>query len=873
MRKNICLPLALLLCLAAPVCADSVWNDGAAGDVSTSTNWADGVSPFTADGTATDAGSITIASGAPTYTALTLSGATTASISGITAITGGGNVNLQTTSTGGLTLSNLSWTLGASSVFTASGASPVLKLGSGATLNTQAKAEGFVFMGSGTNGTGAITIESGATLRTNSAQIARASTANVTMNLSGTWENIGSGRLGESGTFTVNVLDGGVFKIGGYTADQNAGKTVINIENGGTLQNSFILATRGTGTVNLKDGGTWNIGDNTVICFGANSNGKAIVNQTGGTARGSNLQFGSTDQGNGRFGGTGGYYLNGGTLSLSGTLKQYDNAAGNPNAGAKNVTGTLFLGVDSGTGTALTTGGLGKVTTMTNVLLNAQAGSLYVTNFSQREGVSLITGSASVNILDALPGTLAAGEAGLRVSNSHLTLTGTAEMKVQDVNTFIGSTAATAPAHVSLTDSAKLTFKNTATVAPEKANARFCYLNGTNGASCGQLTLSGNSTFTAEKTYFIAGSNDAANPTLVTVGGNATLEMKGAVDNNGYFSIGGKNNMDGTAAYVGHAKLILKEDGTIKTIGPQFAPVQNSTAIMEMTGGTFTTSSGGRLADQGTFTLNQSGGSFKITTSIYAADGAYGIANLNISGGTFSSTDSITLATRGKATLTISEAGNVSIPVINAAHVQGGTGQVVKIIQNGGTLTVSNRMELAQLTVKTLPTYEISDGIATIGNLSNFNVTQTGGTLTVSGTATMNLTDLNYEGGTLDVHRLVLGNGHAFNIEMSDDFLTGSGITLDELSGTGSIHLTAADDFVFNPGASYVLVNTENGGAGFDLSQIALTSDFTTEGLALVFSGNSVMLGTTNALPEPSAWLLLLAGLGLLAVRKVRKNS
>ena len=68
--------------------ADFTWNTGASGSISDGSNWSGEVSPFDASGAAAT-GNITISSGTPTYTALSLSGDAALSVSGITAITAG----------------------------------------------------------------------------------------------------------------------------------------------------------------------------------------------------------------------------------------------------------------------------------------------------------------------------------------------------------------------------------------------------------------------------------------------------------------------------------------------------------------------------------------------------------------------------------------------------------------------------------------------------------------------------------------------------------------------------------------------------------------------------------------------------------------
>jgi len=852
----------ILLTLLSPLtasAADFTWVTNASGDISTAANWTGVVSPFTNGAAST--GNIVISSGAPTYSTISLSGDAALSVSGITAITSGGNVTLSGTTS--FTLGSASWKFGGSSTFTAddSAGTKTVTLQSGATLDTSAKDEGFVLV-SGNNSTstspvGKMTIEAGATLTTRSAQLARGKGSNVTVDLYGTWTNTGNGRFSEFGSATINVKNGGLFNASGHLADQGAGTGTVNVEGGGTLSGAFAsIGTRGRGIVNILDGGTWNLGDSTqTIVYGANGGARGTICQTGGTVSGFAIRFGSTDTTNGIYGGTGEYFLNGGTLTLNSSMYQQDAKASKE--GAKNVTGTLYLGYSDASTTLNTGTGVASIKTMTNTLLKANAGTLYTTSFAQREGESTIQGSASVNIQDSLPTTLTAGTAGLRVSNANLKLTGTAKLNLKadatnSVNAYIGNTSLT------LSDSAQFNMTNTA--YSTKQDVQYFYLNGTNGSTTGSLTLNGSSSMTFDGSYFIAGTNDAKNPALITLNDSSVLTVS-KTTSSGYFQLGGEYGK-----YAGHAKLVLNGNSRLVTsTSVQVAPKAGSTVQIDVNGNAEWSIAAGRVGDNGTLMVNLNGG--KITaSSFYTSDSSSGNTTFNVQGGTLKMSDVLTLATRGTTALNISD-GTADVRVIWAGHIQGGTTQKVSVTQTGGTLKATD-MILAQPNIQKIPTYTISGGSATISNnLYGFNIEYSGGELNVKNlylaktveSPISGFSDKKYVENTL-------------NIELSDDY-DASQFTIENLfGGTGTLNISAAKGYDFDPNANTKLFSLTNSAS--DLSQIRITTTIPGQNTGdWMFSlvDGTVILGTPNSLPEPATWSLLVLGLVFL-LRSFRKH-
>ncbi|MDO4858757.1 MAG: PEP-CTERM sorting domain-containing protein [Thermoguttaceae bacterium] len=827
--------------------ADFTWNTGASGSISDGSNWSGEVSPFDASGTAAT-GNITISSGTPTYTALSLSGDAALSVSGITAITAGGNVTLSGSSS--LTLGNASWKLTNTSIFQAgaSAGTSNVTLQSGASLDTSAKGEGFVLVPSGVTSTVNLTIESGATLRTYAAQLARGSQSNVTVDVYGTWTNTGGGRLGENGTTVINVHNGGAFAPSGYISDQGNGLTTVNVESGGRLLETFsAVATRGRAIVNIQDGASWTYTGTQVIGFGANSRTHGTVYQTGGTVSGPNVRFGSDNTAAATAGGKGEYILNGGTLTLSGSMSQFDMATAKP--GARNVVGTLYLGYT--TDYAPTSGsGVATIGTMTNTLLNANEGTLYTTSFAQKEGVSTIQGTASVNIQDTLPATPAAGSAGLHVNNANLLLTGTAELDLvadatNHVNAYIGNTS------VTLNDSAKIKMTNTA-YSTVRDNQYF-YLSGEDGSTSGSLTLNDSATMEFDGSFLIAGSTDAQNPSVITLNDNSRITVTKGNSPTGYLQLGGKYG-----AYAGHAKLVLNGNSQLQSSGTgvQVAPMTGSTVEVEVNDNAlWTLGASSRVGDNGTLTLNLNGGKVQ-SSGFYFADSVNGKAYVNVQGGTLE-VGGLTLATRGAVEMTISD-GLVTSTTIYAAHLQGGTNQKVNVTQTGGTLNTNNFI-LYQPKVAQIPTYTISGGTATIANdLYGIDINYLGGELNVKNLYIAK--DIIAQAGSTVSQKYV---ENTLNIQLSDEY-DPSQFTVENLFGEGTLNISTTDGYDFDPNAQTTLFTLINPSDSLDGIRLTNSLGLPTDGWMLLYDGSSVILttpGSFSSIPEPASWVLLALGL------------
>ncbi|MGN1273663.1 MAG: autotransporter-associated beta strand repeat-containing protein, partial [Thermoguttaceae bacterium] len=150
------------------------------------------------------------------------------------------------------------------------------------------------------------------------------------------------------------------------------------------------------------------------------------------------------------------------------------------------------------------------------------------------------------------------------------------------------------------------------------------------------------------------------------------------------------------------------------------------------------------------------------------------------------------------------------------------------------------------------------------------------GTLAAAGSSELTLpADTAFEGtlllkesGTVKaagtVKNLEFANGGILQLKASEDESTLFSITGDVTAAGGSIEiLNSADEDVIQIAK---LLNPDEF-ADFAVVSVSRSG----EGMVLALDGNTVLAGTYNALPEPSAWLLLV--LGLIGLKRIGRRS
>jgi autotransporter-associated beta strand protein/T5SS/PEP-CTERM-associated repeat protein len=177
---------------------------------------------------------------------------------------------------------------------------------------------------------------------------------------SGTWANSGGLFVGDSGTGILNVNGGSVSNTDGYLGF-NAGSVGTATVSSGTWANSAALTVgfSGTGTLNVTGGSVTN--SYGYLGFDAGSVGTATVS-SGTWASSGDLYVGIL--------GTGTLTMNGGLVTVGGTLWKGGNGTINLNAG-----GTLQIGVGSTGGVLL--GGTGSLLNNGTLVFNRSDASTY----------------------------------------------------------------------------------------------------------------------------------------------------------------------------------------------------------------------------------------------------------------------------------------------------------------------------------------------------------------------------------------------------------------------------------------------------------------------------------------------------------------
>jgi T5SS/PEP-CTERM-associated repeat protein/autotransporter-associated beta strand protein len=336
-------------------------------------------------------------------------------------------------------------------------------------------------------GTGTLLIQSGAAVSMGTiSSVGRrlGSTGSVTVDGAGsTWTNSSSTYVGDSGTGTLRIQNGGkVIDYNGYVgrlAGSTGSATVDGNSSIWANSNDLIIGNGGTGTLTVQNGGkVSNVSGS--LGSGTSSTGTATVDGVGSIW---------TNSGNfyvGNFGSGTLTIRNGGMVSLAGPARIADQAG---------ATGTLNIGAASGQAAAAP-----GTLTGSSVQFGAGTGKL-VFNHTAADYVfaPLISGAGSV-----------------RVESGTTILTG--------VNTYTGTTSVTGGTlRVNGSLVSAVTIGPGGTLGGSGTLPNTTIAGGTlsPGNSIGTITVAGNLVLTAASTYLVEVSPTAADRTNVT--GTATL--------------------------------------------------------------------------------------------------------------------------------------------------------------------------------------------------------------------------------------------------------------------------------------------------------------------------------------------------------------
>jgi autotransporter-associated beta strand protein len=321
-------------------------------------------------------------------------------------------------------------------------------------------------------------------------------------------------------------------------------------------------------------------------------------------------------------------------------------------------------------------------------------------------------------------------------------------------------------------------------------------------------------------------------------GGNGLLQLNG-----GYLYHSGYGLLVGRGG--GNTGRLIVNNGTLQVAGNNYLMVADSNA-------------------NGTVDIR--GGYLDIVgLSLSSRSNANNFAVVNIDGGTIN-TGIVTFGTAsstygnssaGSGTLTM----NGGVLNIGAGGIINGGGGTFKYAANLNGGTVGATAAWSSDLQMTLGTTATTSGITfdtTGGNITLSGVLDGDGSLTKAGTGTLLLSGANtYEGDTIvDAGTLELGNAAALGIEADLSLLSGVTVNLN-YTGIAEIDHLLLDGVIIDN----LIVDTAYNAT--DLNA-ALGS--------IIFGGNGLL--TISAIPEPSAWLLLAIGAGVLAIsRRCLKNS
>jgi len=707
----------------------------------------------------------------------------------------------------------------------------------------------------GQMGAGTLTLDKGAIGLSKTVDIGQQANSTGTMTITGptaAWKAGSSVTVGDSGTGTLLLQAGATLTSGSDGSNENlsgviaaqAGSTgTVTVDGSGSLWQqsaNFQVGGGGTATLTISNGGVINNIDATV----ADSQGSVgNVTVTGASSQWNNtgdLVIGS--------GGTGTLQiLNGGKVaSFTSSIGDQDNS-GNAGAGTVTVTGsgslwsltsTLTIG-DNGTGT---------LNIQNGAVVDSGDGSLG--GESTGQGTVLVDAaqwnlaSNSLNIGDSGKGTLTIQNGGQVASfdgsiGSELGSSGTAKVL--------------ASSQWNMTGPLTIGEKGTGNLEIAGTVSDLSAAIGGTATGIGLVTVDAGGVWNNTNEMTVGDQGQGA--LTIAAGGQVNVTLPG-------FGVDVAAQAGSTGTVIVDGKWNMIQDLSIGSGGTGALTIENGGAV---------TSGDGHIGEHpssnGTVTVAGVGpggpSTWGVAGTLSVGEGGTGVLNITNGGQVFSQDGAVGVLASSNGTVNVSGTGSMW-----SATLSGGTG-TINVGGNGslGTLNVQNGAVLAAKTVFVNPGGSVTGtggtfstnvvnagGFITPGDATgimhvNGNYTQNSGTtlfeidggnsgqfdqLLVSGTAT-------FKGGILDIQ---FGNG--FEPTTGENFDLITALALNNLGVTVNI-LGLPSGFVF-------------------------TDNFSSTGFNLFT--NQSPLGPPPPVPEPSTWLLMATGLGLLMLgRSWRKRA
>ena len=684
-----------------------------------------------------------------------------------------------------------------------------------------------------------------------------------------------SGQLNWTGTSETTDK---IFSMGGTTGAATISASTANQ----TLTISQNLVISGNGTKALTLGGSGNIAFNGIIPNGTSPNTSVISLTKSGTGTailgGLNTYTGNTTVSTGTLAGTSANAFGSGSIGIAGSgtlslrgdsdtsfVKASDSSAYTIQTSASGAT----INADQATG-----GGTAAKTMTIGSLGTSSTAATYQVNFTGANNTSLslgaVTGPSSTAGGNVTLSNSISGGGGLTLASYTSTAASGSETLIFSGN---GNTTVTGAITPSATQSLSLTKSGT-----------------------GTLTLSSNSTYTGSTTISAGtvafNTNSALGTGAVTLGGalsalaTATLSNNISVASAGTLRVGSGNTFTSSGVISGAGAVTKNSGGTLDLSSANTnsfsggMKINDGTVVVTAIGnagansalGTGATIQLGAGTSAGT--LRWDGVADEITNKVIdfaATTNSTSGATLtaNAVGRTLTFTSNTTVSGSGNKTLTLGGSGNIAF----AGVVSNGANATVSLTKSGaGTASLGAANTYTGNTLVSAGTLLVN-GSTSASSAVTVNAAATlGGSGTINGATIVNGTLNPGIATTLTLgSNLTLGSGSNLTLTLGTSSSKIAFVSAtNNLLGSGNATLNLSQGAGFDYGTTYrIFENTSTAGYAFNAitgyDDAGYTANFAQSGLNYDLS--------FTAVPEPSAYALLLAGLATLIFARRRKSA
>jgi T5SS/PEP-CTERM-associated repeat protein len=592
----------------------------------------------------------------------------------------------------------------------------------------------------GDEGTGTLNVKNGGTVSNGTGWIGNAVGSNGTAMVVGVgsnWTSPGNLTVGHEGTGNLNINNGGMVSNGvgwiGNAAGSIGTATVDGVGSTWANSNNLFVGASGTGNLTISNGGLVSTSVDGILGFSLGGNGTATVDGVGSTwANSNNLLVG--------FSGTGTLnIINGGLVS--------------------NVDG--YLGISSGSTDTATVDGVGSTWANSNNLFvgfPSGTGTLNIQNGGEVSVGGQVLNGTGTSTINLDGGSLSVTGIDIDVDNFNI---GNSALSTGSHTIGAGKTLTADVTTVGYSGGGTLNINNGGTVSNTTG-----YL-GRNGGSNGTATIEGiGSTWANSNTLFVGSQGT----------GNLTINNGGEVsDQEGY--LGSNSGSTGTATvdgvgskwansaslYVGSGgtgTLNINNGGAVSNVGGYlgYNSGSNGTATVDGVGSKWTNFTNLYVGDSGTGNLMINNGG-EVSNSIgYLGhtSGSNGTATVDGGGSKWDNSSNLFVGDSGTGNLMINNGGEVSNSVGFLGSTSGSTGTAT-VDGVGSKWANSSNLFVGRSGAGTL---NINNG-GTVSNANGELGTTSGstGTATVDGVGSTWANSINLSVGRSGTGTLIISNG------------------------------------------------------------------------------------------------------------------